>query len=226
MQQLFLYDIPVYFVQTLARDTIYTAYLECLSNKLISRKTFLHTDHILIKTNETGFKQILLHFPELFSTKPQSITVWLEEGFSIDKLLGQHFKILRAAGGIVRQGKHILMIYRLCKWDLPKGSIEVGEEPAIAAVREIAEECEVQAVPISKLCLTGHNYMQNTIPCLKETTWYILDCLSDIAMKPQREEGITQVAWITLDRLQETLAASYPSIQYVFQVYAHTVSPE
>ena len=51
------------------------------------------------------------------------------------------FKIIRAAGGIVRSNNSLLMIYRNAMWDLPKGWIEADEFPLQAALREVIEEC-------------------------------------------------------------------------------------
>ena len=56
----------------------------------------------------------------------------------------KHFKIIEAAGGIVSNNKQEkLFIYRLDKWDLPKGKIEKGEAIKTAALREIEEECGI-----------------------------------------------------------------------------------
>ena len=43
------------------------------------------------------------------------------------KKFNQHYKIIEAAGGAVVKDKKLLAIYRLGKWDLPKGKMERGE---------------------------------------------------------------------------------------------------
>ena len=52
------------------------------------------------------------------------------------------YLLLEAAGGVVyNQEQSMLMIFRNGIWDLPKGKIERGEDPEMAAIREIFEEC-------------------------------------------------------------------------------------
>ena len=51
------------------------------------------------------------------------------------------FIIIEAAGGCVfNQKGQLLVIYRRNSWDLPKGKIDKGETPDIAAIREVQEE--------------------------------------------------------------------------------------
>src|SRR5215216_6608248 len=57
--------------------------------------------------------------------------------------LKSKFKIVKAAGGVIRKKEKFLMIYRMKKWDLPKGKKEKGEKYKETAVREVGEECSV-----------------------------------------------------------------------------------
>jgi hypothetical protein len=42
--------------------------------------------------------------------------------------LSQNFNIIEAAGGVVENpNNQVLMIFRLGKWDLPKGKVDTGE---------------------------------------------------------------------------------------------------
>ena len=51
-------------------------------------------------------------------------------------LFKSQFKWIEAAGGVVlNDTNEILLIYRLDKWDLPKGKLEKGEEPNEAAIK-------------------------------------------------------------------------------------------
>ena len=57
------------------------------------------------------------------------------------------YQLVEAAGGVVfNQDQHVLWMYRLGKWDLPKGKLEKNEKFETAAVREVEEECNVKAV--------------------------------------------------------------------------------
>ncbi|ULT24020.1 NUDIX domain-containing protein [Sphingobacterium sp. E70] len=59
--------------------------------------------------------------------------------------LKSKLKIIKAAGGLVKNGDgDYLFIYRLGKWDLPKGKVEDNEKMKEAAVREVEEECGIK----------------------------------------------------------------------------------
>jgi 8-oxo-(d)GTP phosphatase len=64
---------------------------------------------------------------------------------------------VRAAGGVVwrlAQGAvEVCVVHRprYDDWSLPKGKLEPGEHPLLAAVREVAEEANVRAVPQVRL---------------------------------------------------------------------------
>lgn len=54
-------------------------------------------------------------------------------------------KFILAAGGLVKNTEdQWLLIFRLGKWDLPKGKLENGETPEAAALREVEEECGIK----------------------------------------------------------------------------------
>lgn len=127
-----------------------------------------------------------------------------------------NFPVIRAAGGIVRKSDEkgsLLMIFRLGKWDLPKGKIDEGEDSAIAAVREVSEECG-----ISDLKITGnapdtfHIYKIKDTPVLKITNWYHMISSDLRNPEPQTAEGITDVKWVDLKEIPPLLPLSYKSI--------------
>ena len=129
------------------------------------------------------------------------------------------FRIIKAAGGLVKKGDKFLMIHRLGKWDLPKGKLERGEKTKIAAIREVKEECGVDAGLVDKLCTTWHTYIQEGKRIMKKTTWYNMKCLDDSQMEPQYVENIDDLQWMTLQECQAALSNSYRSIHGVFEAY-------
>jgi hypothetical protein len=136
----------------------------------------------------------------------------------VDAIKAQ-FKIVEAAGGVVRKDNKILLIYRLKKWDLPKGKLEKNEKFKAAAVREVEEECCVQVKLDEKICSTWHTYMQNGNRILKKTKWYAMTCTDDSDMKPQAEEGIEKIIWAEQEQVESLLADSYSSIEFVCHRY-------
>lgn len=175
--------------------------------------------NVLIKADPVCFEHLLIAIQNERPSKLQGITVWVKDEQPIQKIIQQRFKLVQAAGGLVNKGGKLLMIYRLGKWDFPKGKLEQDEQSAVAAVREVGEECNIKVKLLAKIYSTWHTYTQGGTAILKETTWYAMMCLEDTHMKPQVEEGIEQVVWMSEKEVREALQSSYPSSQYIFQAY-------
>ncbi|PAU94374.1 hypothetical protein CK503_06100 [Aliifodinibius salipaludis] len=116
-----------------------------------------------------------------------------------------------AAGGVVFKSKDnsdpsVLSIFRRGVWDLPKGKLEEGETIKECAVREVAEEVGVSALPeiIFPLPETYHEYEQGGIHFGKSTHWFGMQFPDDVELTftPQTEEGIEKVSWISLKKAQ------------------------
>jgi len=124
------------------------------------------------------------------------------------------FKYIEAAGGLVyNSDAQILAIYRLNKWDLPKGKVEKGESVREAAVREVEEECGISGVKIVKeINSTYHTYWIKGKFVLKRTYWYKMSYLGSEELIPQTEEDIQEVKWLSQDNLSEFKSNTYASI--------------
>jgi len=136
------------------------------------------------------------------------------------KLLKGEFKIIDAAGGVVRNELHeILLIYRLKKWDLPKGKIDKKETFKETAIREVEEETRVKVRLGEKITTTWHTYAIKNRPILKRTKWYAMESLDDSMMKPQKSEFIEKIAWVSDTEAKKLLRKSYRSIRFVMNAY-------
>lgn len=135
------------------------------------------------------------------------------------KRVRQSVTLIEAAGGLVKnEKKAFLFIYRNDKWDLPKGKIEKDETVKEAAVREVEEECSITVNKLGKkLCKTYHVYVSKGEVVLKKTYWYNMKCKGQNKLKPQREEGITDVRWFKRDDIDPILANTFPSIMDVLE---------
>ena len=142
-----------------------------------------------------------------------------EDPESLKDFVKREFRVVKAAGGLVRKGKQFLLIHRLGRWDLPKGKLERGEKMKEAALREVEEECNIRAERKKKICNTWHSYNLDGKRILKKTAWYAMDCLDDKKMKPQKEEGIEDIRWMEETDAREALLSSYKSIREVFHAY-------
>lgn len=136
----------------------------------------------------------------------------------IDHLKDQ-FKIVKAAGGLVLKDGKILMMYRLGVWDLPKGKLNKKENVKDGALREVEEECNIQVEVIDKLPKTWHSYAFKGKKILKKTSWYLMNCTDDSLMKPQAEEFIEEVRWMTPEEVLQVLPNAYTSIAFIVKHY-------
>ena len=124
------------------------------------------------------------------------------------------YEIIEAAGGVVvNPNGEVLWIRRNEKWDLPKGKVEIGENIEDTAVREVEEECAVSDIDRGELLgLTYHTYFHKGENILKKSYWYAMSCPSEQELKPQLEEGITEVVWADKQKHLIYLQDTYTSI--------------
>lgn len=129
-----------------------------------------------------------------------------------------NFELIIAAGGKVSntEGK-VLFIFRLGKWDLPKGKVEDGETLEVSAVREVEEECGISNLTIlNHIKDTYHIYELNDKLVLKQSVWYKMKTDDTSELVPQIEENITDARWMSNEEIQqEVLRNTYPSIKEI-----------
>lgn len=126
-----------------------------------------------------------------------------------------HFRVERAAGGVVRnEGKGFLVIRRFGHYDFPKGHVEAGETLEQTAVREVGEETGLPDAEITgKLPVTYHVFSHNGEYVLKQTQWYAMRSSYDGPLRMQTEEQITDARWMTPAELRSVYAGFFPSLQ-------------
>ncbi|MEO3405524.1 NUDIX domain-containing protein [Mucilaginibacter sp. CAU 1740] len=133
------------------------------------------------------------------------------------KAVKKSITLIEAAGGLVMNTKgQYLFIYRNDKWDLPKGKIEKDEGVKEAAVREVEEECGIKVSELNeKICKTYHVYVNRGEVVLKKTYWYAMKSKAKDKLKPQKEEGITDVRWFEKEHIEPIIENTFPSIMDV-----------
>lgn len=216
---LFINDTPVYILETSSQpDRHEFNYVINANYEPITYAKLLHRVWIQNAKEEDINKLIdLLDSTSLRGVT--SLTLTVDNYSGIKKFVKKKFKIITAAGGLIKKGEKTLMIYRLKKWDLPKGKLDEGEKNRDAARREVEEECSVEVKVNKKICTTWHTYTMKKNKILKKTVWYQMDLLNDKKMKPQTEEDIEEVRWLTPKEVYHALQDSYKSISFVFDVY-------
>jgi 8-oxo-dGTP pyrophosphatase MutT (NUDIX family) len=134
------------------------------------------------------------------------------------------YSLVEAAGGVVvNQHQEVLWMFRLGKWDLPKGKLEKNEKFETAAVREVEEECNVKAALGTKICTTYHTYTHKNKLVLKKTRWYAMNTNFSGTLIPQTEEGIEKVEWMNEKKQIQALTNSYSSIRFVIEKFKKLV---
>ncbi|SEC87543.1 NUDIX domain-containing protein [Tenacibaculum sp. MAR_2009_124] len=137
------------------------------------------------------------------------------------KEIREIYEPIVAGGGLVlNESKEVLFIFRGEKWDLPKGRIEEGEEIEEAAIREVEEECGIEDVVLKKFLInTYHLFIQGGKKRLKETYWFLMHSGYKGELKPQTEEGITDVCFKNEKEIEKALLNTYANIKLVYNNY-------
>ena len=124
------------------------------------------------------------------------------------------FRQAPAAGGVVIIGNQFVAIERHGIPDLPKGHVERGESPEVAAVREVEEETGIKDLEIIKeLPATWHCYLLNNQWTLKKTSWYLMKTNSGMKNMPQTEEGISKVYLVNKDTIKSFEDKTFASLK-------------
>jgi 8-oxo-dGTP pyrophosphatase MutT (NUDIX family) len=142
----------------------------------------------------------------------------IDEAF---KIWASQFQWIEAAGGLViNESGAFLGIFRLGKWDLPKGKAESDESIEETALREVEEECGITGLKIQKkLCETYHCYPYKNGFALKVSFWYLMNWSGAGDLLAQADEGIEEVRWFGKNALNEFKSNTYASIAEVLENY-------
>jgi 8-oxo-dGTP pyrophosphatase MutT (NUDIX family) len=219
VMNLFVNDIPVhiYRAEKVPDPSRYHLTIDARS-ETITRARLVH--HVWIQ--QVSGKELDEIFQILNSRVPiglSSLHLTVTDYEQIKTHLRSKFSLVKAAGGLVRKRDKFLMIYRMKKWDLPKGKKEKGEKYREAAVREVEEECNITVKGGAKICTTWHTYTMNRKAMLKKTRWYVMDLIDDSRMRPDSNEDIEEIRWMNPREVYHALEHSYKSISYVFERY-------
>lgn len=126
------------------------------------------------------------------------------------------FRQAPAAGGVVVIYNQFVAIERHGIPDLPKGHIEKGETPEVAAVREVEEETGIKDLEIIKeLPSTWHCYLLDNQWTIKKTSWYLMRTKSGMKNIPQTEEGISKVYLVDKEHVKDFQEKTFASLRDV-----------
>jgi 8-oxo-dGTP pyrophosphatase MutT (NUDIX family) len=216
---IFINDVPVrIFKHDETPDLGHVNHTVDAATEEITQAKLIH--HVLVKN--VGVKDIdtlLTFLNSKIPTSLLSLMISPTDYEGIKTYLQSKFKVIKAAGGLIRKKDKFLMIYRMKKWDLPKGKKEKAEKYKQTAVREVEEECNVTVKLGKKVCTTWHTYTMNKRAMLKKTKWYLMEIVDDSKMRPDINEDIEETRWMNPKEVYHALEHSYKSIHYVFDRY-------
>lgn len=180
-----------------------------------------HPDTVFIDETSTAAIHSLLH-----EIKKETFHAGILLDHDLDKLqklFSRQFTVIEAAGGLVQnEEKEILFIYRLGKWDLPKGKIEKKETAQKAATREIEEETGLKKLVLkNKITDTWHTYEAYGKHYLKKTHWYYFTVKKQ-PTQPQSEEDITEIRWFKTKDIKKPVANTYENIKEILKIFFDT----
>lgn len=119
---------------------------------------------------------------------------------------------VRAAGGVLwreagRGEVEIVLVHRprYGDWTLPKGKLEPGEHPVVAAVREVWEETGIEGIPQVRLPTIA--YLTGEPGVDKSVDFWSMRVHADHGREPDHE--VAEVRWASLARAQAMLTYAH-----------------
>ncbi|WP_341719500.1 NUDIX hydrolase [Micromonospora sp. FIMYZ51] len=117
---------------------------------------------------------------------------------------------IRAAGGVVWRpmpdgGVQVCLVHRprYGDWTLPKGKLEPGEHPLLAAAREVAEEADAQAVPQVRLPSVRYRSEGRR----KTVDYWSMRAVGTGGFQPDTE--VDELRWLDLDGAMALVSYSH-----------------
>lgn len=170
-----------------------------------------------------GFATLEIAVDLLENTSCPEMNVYGENVEEIWEDFTHMFKVIEAAGGLVKnKNNELLFIRRMGKWDLPKGKIEKGESLEQAALREVEEETGLKELILEEfLNNTFHIYTErNGEKILKTTYWFKMTYVGNSQPIPQKEEGISEVCWKNEEMIKnEVIRMTFENIRLILDDY-------
>jgi 8-oxo-dGTP pyrophosphatase MutT (NUDIX family) len=219
---IFVNNIPVFLIEKVQK-TDYSEIIDLKKDKV----TFGEIVGSPLINNASAVN-ILDYIEFLQADKTQgvkSVTFYVRNLSDFKKFVRKSAGFVKAAGGVVEnaEGK-ILMMKRLGVWDFPKGKADPKEKSIVTALREVEEECNVKVFANNKIATSWHTYFFKGQFAIKRTKWYSMGLISDRGMKPQIEEGIEELKWMTKEEAAVEVVDSYKSIQFVFEKWLSSLN--
>lgn len=121
---------------------------------------------------------------------------------------------------------HILLLKDMNdNWTFPKGIMELGESSSQTALREVEEEVGLKNIRIIKeLPDIQYYYIRDKNTIHKTVHYFLCEAMADEPLVPQKEEGISEVQWVELEKAKEIISYPKTNVDLLNKAYDYTHS--
>ncbi len=171
-----------------------------------------HDDTVFIDDFNSHTVKAMIH--EMETARIHAGVFLYDDADALLKAFKKKLTVVKAAGGLVyTPDHHVLLIFRRGKWDLPKGKLDLNEDLASCAEREIREETGLQQLSMEKpLSVTHHTYHEFGKHILKESHWFLFSAEKQVSFLPQLEEDIEKCEWVHVSQLVSYMENAHASV--------------
>ncbi|MEK7141893.1 MAG: NUDIX domain-containing protein [Patescibacteria group bacterium] len=138
-------------------------------------------------------------------------------------------KTALSAGGVIICSDHnewyVLMLKDMNgTWTFPKGMIEKGETPTVAAAREIQEEVGISGLTyLHSLPTIQYIYKRNGL-VKKVVHYFVYQSKILVEPKVQKEEGIHEAKWVRIDEAINIIGYRETNVRLLEETKQHLLS--
>lgn len=193
---------------------MYKLFVNDLTLLITTKEEFSTIDKKFL-TYEIPGENHFLNLPKFVFGLESDTSILVDNPDDFLQNLKKSFEVRLAGGGVVLNDRNeILVIKRNGKYDFPKGHLEKNETIEECSLREVMEETGIRGLKIiEKLPISYHFYLEKGNKILKETHWFKMYASVTSDLKPQIDEGIEDVFFLSISEARLKKELFWKSLQ-------------